>query len=430
MYSILNEIINFVVEKANPYNIVKNYVKLCEDKLIIKDKEFSITGNIYILAIGKAACSMGKAIEDILGNRIKEGIAVTKYGYSQNLKVLRVIEAGHPYPDENSIKAGKIGLDIIKKANENDLIIFLISGGASSLFEVPEDDISFSDIREMYKLLVDSGLDIYKINTVRKHISKIKGGKILQFTQAKVISIIISDVVGNDLSTIASGLTYKDSTTFKDAIDVLKSKNIWEKVPSSIKKVLQLGMDKKYPETLKELSDNVYNFLIYDNVQLLEEIKQFLNSKGYSSKIVTTYMTGESREFGKFVSSIIKEIKRFNRPFSKPLILLFGGETYVTVTSETGKGGPNQEIILSMIHELKGYHDVFGLAMDTDGTDGPTDAAGAFFDDNILEKSKNYDLLKYLETNSSYNILDKIGCLIKTGPTYSNLNSLVIVGIL
>jgi glycerate 2-kinase len=427
MNPFVQKLVDFIVDQVNPYKILKRKVKINEDFLIVNNQQIKLSGDIYVISVGKAACSMGRAVEDLLGEKIKEGIAVTKYGYAQELKKLNIVEAGHPYPDENSIEAGKLGLELVKRAKSNDTIIFLISGGASSLFEVPEEGISPEDLRKAYTLLVNSGMNISEINTIRKHISKIKGGKILKYTRAKIISLIISDVVGNDLSTIASGLTYKDPTTFKDAYELLTAKDLWKKLPDSVKKVILRGLEDNSLETLKEIPENVHNFLIADNDSLLLELKKFVESFGVRAEIITSYVTGEAREFGKFVSSIVKEIKTKNRPFSPPVALIFGGETYVTVTSRTGKGGPNQEIILSMINELKDFENVLALALDTDGTDGPTDAAGAYFDENILRSARNKDIRQYLIKNSAYDILKDINALIFTGPTYSNLNSICVV---
>lgn len=422
------ELAKAVIESSDPYTIVRRALKILDDKLVVLNKDFPIKGDIYILAFGKAACSMAKAAEDILGDKIKEGIVITKYGYALPLKKIKVIEAGHPLPDENSLKGARIGVELAKRVGENDILLVLISGGGSALFTLPEDGISLDDKIKTNKLLLESGAKIYEINVVRKHISKVKGGKLAKLVRGTVISLILSDVVGDPLEAIASGPTVSDPTTFHDAYRILKLYRIWDKLPESIKKHIELGVKGEKEETLKENLPNVHNFIIGSNSVACEAARKKAEELGYNAYILTTTLEGEAREVALALGSIIEEIYRNGRPFKKPCILIAGGETTVTITEEAGLGGPNQELALSIARKIKGLRGVAVLAMDTDGTDGPTDAAGGLVDSYTLEilERQGLNVDEYLRKHNSYEALKRAKALLMTGPTRTNVNSIVI----
>lgn len=272
------EIAKAAIESADPYKAVKRSLKFDGDKLVVEGKKFHLKGDVYVLAFGKASCAMAKAVEDVLGERIKEGVAITKYGYASPfgdgytspfgdgyaapLKKIEVIEAGHPIPDENSLKGALKGVELAKKVDEGDLLIVLISGGGSALFTLPEDGISLEDKIKTNELLLKSGARIYEINTVRKHISKVKGGKLAKSIRGTLVSLILSDVVGDPLEAIASGPTVKDPTTFRDAQRILKLYNVWEKLPESVRSHIREGLKGEREETLKEELPRVHNFII------------------------------------------------------------------------------------------------------------------------------------------------------------------------
>ncbi|MFA4719909.1 glycerate kinase type-2 family protein [Pyrococcus kukulkanii] len=420
------ELVKEAINAADPYKAVKRVVKVQGNKLIVEGKEFLIKGGVYVIAFGKAACEMARAIEEIV--EVKDGVAVTKYGYGKPLKKIRVIEAGHPIPDENSIKGAEEALRILEKTNEDDIVFVLISGGGSALFELPEDGITLEDLKRTNELLITSGATIHEINTVRKHISKIKGGKLAKRIRGTGIALIISDVVGDNLEAIASGPTVKDPTTFEDAKRILDLYGIWEKVPESVRTVIEKGMKGEIDETLKEDLPNIYNFLIASNSKSCEAIVKKAKEKGFDAHIVTTVLEGEAREAGIFIASIAKEIAERGRPFRPPVVLVFGGETTVTIRGESGKGGPNQEIALSASRKIRGLN-ITLVAFDTDGTDGPTDAAGGIVDGETYEKlrSEGIDVEEYLFTHNAYEALKRVGALLFTGPTGTNVNSIVIV---
>ncbi|ASJ16098.1 glycerate kinase [Thermococcus chitonophagus] len=419
------ELVKEAINAADPYKAVKRAIAVQGNKLIVNGKEFTKSGDIYVIAFGKAACEMARAVEDTV--EVKEGIAVTKYGYGRPLRTVKVIEAGHPIPDENSIKGAEEALKLLSKVREEDIVFILISGGGSALFELPEEGITLEDLKKTNELLIKSGATIHEINTVRKHISKVKGGKLAKRIKGIGIALIISDVVGDNLEAIASGPTVKDPTTFRDAERILKLYGIWEEIPESVRMVIEKGLKGEIEETLKEDLPNIYNFLVASNSKSCEAIVRKAKERGFDAHILTTVLEGEAREAGIFISSIAREILERKRPFKPPVVLVFGGETTVTIRGESGKGGPNQEIALSASRKIAGLN-VTIVAFDTDGTDGPTDAAGGIVDGETYEKLRNagIDVEKELFTHNAYETLKKVGALLFTGPTGTNVNSIVI----
>jgi len=420
------------IKSADPYKAVKRALKVEDNRLIIKGKEFPIKGKVYVLAFGKAACSMAKAVEEVLEGKIVEGFAVTKYGYALPLKKIRVVEAGHPIPDENSMKGAQLGVELAKKVGENDILLVLISGGGSALFMLPEDGISLEDKMKTNELLLKSGAKIYEINTVRKHISKVKGGKLAKLVKGTLISLILSDVVGDPLEAIASGPTVKDSTTFQDAYRLLKLYNVWGKLPESVKRHIELGIKGEREETLKEDLPNVHNFLIASNSLACEAAKRKAEELGLNAYILTTTLEGEAREVAIAFGSIIEGIYHRERPFKRPCVLIAGGETTVTIEGEAGLGGPNQEFALSIARKIADLKGVVVLAMDTDGTDGPTDAAGGLVDSYTLKtlKERSIDVEEFLKAHNAYEALKEANALLLTGATRTNVNSIIIAVIL
>lgn len=428
------EVALFLMEEAlrsaNPYEAVKRALSTEGRRLKVFDREFEVRGKVYLLSFGKAACAMTKAAVDVLGDTIEEGVLVTKYGYAEDCPGwinIKAIEAGHPVPDENSLLAGKLGLELAKKVGPDDILLVLISGGGSALFLLPEDGIRLEDKIKTNELLLKSGAKIYEINTVRKHLSAVKGGKLAKVVKGTVISLILSDVVGDPLEAIASGPTVKDPTTFKDARRILKLYNVWEKLPESVKRQVERGLMGDVEETLKEDLPNVHNFIVGSGAIACEAAKRKAEELGFNAAILTTTLEGEAKDVALAMGSIVEEIARNDRPLKKPVVLIAGGEWTVTIEGEAGLGGPNQEFALSIARKIAGLKAVV-LAIDTDGTDGPTDAAGGMVDGETLEKLKEagIDVEDTLKRHEAYHALEKVGALLKTGPTGTNVNSLVI----
>ncbi|WP_258083874.1 glycerate kinase type-2 family protein [Thermococcus thermotolerans] len=424
------DIMRAAIGSADPYWAVRRSISVDGNRMTVFGEEFPLFGKVYLLAFGKAACSMARAVVDLLGERIEEGVIVTKYGYAEDcprLGRMKVIEAGHPVPDENSLLGGKLGLELAEKVGANDILLVLISGGGSALFLLPERGITLEDKIRTNELLLKSGAKIYEINTVRKHISAVKGGKLAKRVRGTVISLILSDVVGDPLEAIASGPTVKDPTTFQDAFRILKLYGVWEKLPESVKAHIELGLEGEAEETLKEDLPNVHNFIVGSNTLACESALAKARELGYNAAILTTTLEGEAREIALAIGSIVQEIARYDRPVPKPAVLMAGGEWTVTIEGEAGLGGPNQEFALSIARKIAGLNAVV-LAVDTDGTDGPTDAAGGIVDGKTLGllRGVGVDVEEVLRRHDAYNALEKAGALLKTGPTGTNVNSLVV----
>ncbi|NJE05001.1 glycerate kinase [Thermococcus sp. M36] len=424
------EIMRAAIGSADPYWAVRRSLKVEGNRLVVSGKEFPVRGKVYLLAFGKAACAMSRAVIDVLGERIGEGIIVTKYGYAEDCPKwsnIMVLEAGHPVPDKNSLLSGKLGVELAKKVGNDDILIVLISGGGSALFLLPEEGISLEDKIKTNELLLRSGAKIYEINTVRKHISAVKGGKLAKRVRGTVISLILSDVVGDPLEAIASGPTVKDPTTFEDAFRILKLYGVWEKLPESVKRHIELGLEGKAEETLKEDLPNVHNFIVGSNTLACESALAKAEELGYNALLLTTTLEGEAREIALAIGSVVQEIAKYDRPVPKPAVLIAGGEWTVTIEGKAGLGGPNQEFALSVARKIAGLNAVV-LAVDTDGTDGPTDAAGGIVDGKTLGLlgEAGVDVEEVLRKHNAYGALERVGALLKTGPTGTNVNSLVI----
>jgi glycerate 2-kinase len=372
---------------------------------------------------------MAKAVfERVPGERVGNALIVTKHGYAMDCDGIeaRIIEAGHPIPDENSLLAGKLGLELAEKVRRDDILLTLISGGGSALFVYPAEGISLEDIIRTNELLLRSGATIREINTVRKHLSRVKGGRLARAVRGTVVSLIVSDVVGDDLSSIASGITSPDPTTYRDAYEVLLRRGIWDRVPESARRVIERGMHGEIEETPKEL-ENAHNFIIAGNSKACEAVARKARELGFNSSVMTTTLEGEAKEVALAVGSIIEEVVKRDRPLKKPAVLVFGGEWTVTVGDAKGLGGPNQEFALSVTRKIAGLN-VTVVAFDTDGTDGPTDVAGGIVDGETLKKLEEagVDVEEALRNHDSYHALEKAGALLKTGPTGTNVNSMVI----
>lgn len=434
--SIALDAIEKAIESVNPKNLIRSKVLLVDKKFMVNNRVFDLKSfrRIFVVGGGKASGYMAEAIEEILGERIHGGLIVVPRGTAKEIKtkIIRVHEASHPIPDESSVEGAKKIIKLAEKAEESDLVICLISGGGSSLMAYPHDGITLEDKRRITEILLKCGANINEINTVRKHLSKFKGGQLAKSVYpATLISLLLSDVVGDPLDVIASGPTVPDSTTFKDAINVLKKYNIWDKAPKSIRKLLSDGERRLISETPK--SDDpcfkkVYNFVIGNNrIACLSAIEE-LKKRGLNTLLFTSLIEGEARNIGLFMSSVAREIAISNNPIPRPAGIVIGGESTVTVIGK-GIGGRNQEIALASALGISGLKGVVIASASTDGIDGPTDAAGAIVDGDTVYRSKlkGLNAEEYLRDNDSYSFFAKIGDLIFTGPTGTNVNDITIL---
>ena len=427
------EIFNEALEAVNPRKCVLEHVNLKGNVLNIDGKEYDLKKyrSIFVIAFGKAASSMGNALQEVLGERITGGIVVSNTRPHFVFSKMRFYLSSHPIPDERSIHAAREAMKLIEYAGEKDLVIFLISGGGSALLALPSQGISIEDKRKVTELLLRAGVDTYGLNAVRKHISQIKGGGLLKKAlPTKVITLILSDVVGDRLDAIASGPTVPDPTTFEDAWRVIEELRLEHRIPPQVVIHLEKGRNGNIPETLKREefdSDMVQTVIVGNNLKSLVAAERKAGELGYNTILLSSQIQGESREVAKVIAAITLDIERFDIPVKKPACLIFGGETTVTVTGD-GKGGRSTETSLAFSMEIMG-HKILGLFCGTDGIDGPTDAAGAICDGLTRLRARKIKLSarESLIQNDSYSFFDKLGDLIKTGPTGTNVMDIGVV---
>lgn len=382
-------------------------------KVALKSKEFG-AGKVYLVAAGKAAWQMAKAASDSLGEKIEAGVVVTKYDHVMgDIPKIKCYEAGHPVPDDNSFSATQSAIDLVSNLSNNDTVLFLLSGGGSALFEKPL--IAGEELAEITKQLLACGADIVEINTIRKRLSAVKGGKFAKLCEpAKVYSIVLSDILGDPLDMIASGPAYPDSSTSEQTISIAKKYNL---------KLSDRHWELLSQETPKEL-DNVETKITGSVRNLCSAAAECCKKLGYNPIILTDMLACEAREAGSFLASIAKS----NQKITESVAYIAGGETVVHITGK-GKGGRNQELALAA---AEGIADCIGTAIfsvGSDGTDGPTDAAGGYADDSTKAMINNagIDIYEVLRNNDAYNALSITDGLIFTGATGTNVNDVSVL---
>jgi glycerate 2-kinase len=422
---------------VDPISAIRKVVQRKGNQLQIEGRRLDIDRfrNLWVIGAGKAAASMGKAMEGILGPYLSGGILATKYRHSLPLKKLELVEAAHPLPDANSLAAANRIIDLIKSRIEpDDLVICLLSGGASPLLVSPAQNITLEDKLICTQLLQNSGADIHELNSVRKHLSNIKGGGLARLlAPARVITMILSDVVGDDVGTIASGPMSPDPTTFGDCLEIFRKYLLWEQIPLDVKRRLELGAAGKMPETPKDgdpIFRNTETIIVGNNARACTAAAQAAKRLGYHVLVLTSRLEGDTGEAARFHMSLANEIVFQRRPLRRPACIISGGETTVKVTGQ-GKGGRNQEFALHCARQLARLPAPCLVAsLGTDGTDGPTDAAGAIADNTTLVRSMKHGaqfLNDSLANNDSYTFFKQIGDLIVTGPTRTNVMDLHII---
>jgi hydroxypyruvate reductase len=381
---------------------------------------------IYLIGAGKASASMAQAVEKVFGDRISKGVIATKYGYVLPLERTEIIEAGHPIPDQMGLEGAKKIRILLKATGPEDLVIFLLSGGGSALLPLPVDGITLPEKQQVTQYLLDCGADIQEINTVRKHISQIKGGWLAGWAYpSTVIGFILSDVIGDHLDVIGSGPTVPDISTFKEAWEILRKYDLTDRIAPSVQRHLTLGKEGRAKETPKPgdpIFEKVSNVLIGSNILALRAAKKEASSFGLHALILSSSIAGDTREAARFHSAIAKEVILSGSPLPKPACIISGGETTVTIKGH-GLGGRNQEFALAGALELSGFEKIVLLSGGTDGTDGPTDAAGAIADHTTVERARAMGLnpKAHLENNDSYSFFQRLGDLLITGPTHTNV---------
>jgi hydroxypyruvate reductase/glycerate 2-kinase len=425
----------------DPSFIIKSYAERILSYYSMKNFQ-----EILVAGFGKASYQMAVALEESIDpGLISDGIVITKYGHakkirstlsgqqSASLKKIKEYEAAHPVPDENGIRATEEIVRLLQHRNEKTLVICLISGGGSALIVSPVDGISLSEKQEITDLLIRSGADIKELNAVRKHISKVKGGRLAELAYpAETISLMISDVVGDHLDVIASGPTAPDSSSYAAALDVIKKYSLEKKAPGSVLDLLKRGSEGSVPDTTGKdnpVFNNVQNIIVGSNRTALETAKNEAVSMGFDAEIISSEITGEARAAGKWLAEKARALKGIKGQGDKGRkCLISGGETTVTV-EENGKGGRNTELALAFAMEIEGVEGITFLSAGTDGTDGPTDATGAVVNGETIIRAGNtgLDAREYLDNNDSYNLFKETDSLLITGPTGTNVMDMQIV---
>jgi glycerate 2-kinase len=419
------------LQAVDPAEAIIRHVKLNDDRLIIGERQFNLKDydRILVVGAGKAVAPMAKAIENLLGNRVSGGVIVVKDAHGLPLEKIKVREAGHPVPDQRGIDGTAEILSLVEKAGERDLIICLISGGGSALLSAPVQGISLEDKQNATKLLLVCGATIHEFNTVRKHLSQAKGGRLAQMAYpAGVISLILSDVVGDDLDVIASGPTVPDPSTFQDAEKILKGYGVWDQLAPSVRTHIDKGVAGRIEDTPKPdhaCFQRCFPVLVGTNLQALKAAGREAERLGYRPLILSSKTEGEAREVARFYAAVAKEILSSQNPLKPPACLLAGGETTVTLRGD-GRGGRNQELALAAALAIDGWDSIVVLSGGTDGTDGPTDAAGALADGTTVARAlqSGLDPKDFLRRNDSYSFFQQLDDLVMTGPTRTNVMDL------
>lgn len=421
------QIFRAALEAADPRTAIRRHLRREGSRLLAGDAVYNLSaGQIYVVGAGKASGAMAAAVEELLGDRVASGIVMVKDGHGVPTKRIQIWEASHPVPDERGVHGTAAILDLLARVTSADLVIVLISGGGSALLPAPVEGVSLAEKQEVTRQLLASGATIQEINAIRKHCSRVKGGLLARAASpARSLTLILSDVIGDPLDAIASGPTVPDPTTYHEALAILDRYQLRDHVPAAIRRHLEAGARGKVPETPKAHDPcfaKARYLVIGNNLQSLLAAKERAEGLGFHTLLLTSSLRGESREVAQALAAILLEIRRTGYPLAPPACLLLGGETTVTVRGG-GKGGRNQELVLAGAIAIAGAEDLVVFSAGTDGTDGPTDAAGAMADGETCARAAaaGLDPRRALEANDSYHFFQALGDLIKTGPTFTNV---------
>jgi hydroxypyruvate reductase len=397
------------------------------DRVLRAREDLSRYKRVFVVGAGKASGTMARAVEELLGSRISAGCVNVKEGDTARTRLIELHPCGHPVPDERGLNGAKHIAEICAEAGEDDLVICLLSGGASALAPLPAPPITLAEKQETTKLLLACGATIHEMNAVRKHLSAIKGGQLARMAApAHVLSLILSDVVGDDLDVIGSGPTAPDASTFRDAFAVLEKYEIRELVPARVRERLWNGAQET-PKAADLLFENVENIIVGSNQKSLESAAQAAKELGYKTLILSSTIEGETRDVARMHAAIARQIRMYEQPLRPPVCVISGGETTVAMRNEkSGKGGRNQEFALAAAIDLAELEDVLILSAGTDGTDGPTDAAGAVADGDTVARA-NGKAADALRGHDAYPVFEELGDLIVTGATGTNVMDLHLI---
>jgi glycerate 2-kinase len=423
LHAVAAELQRAALAAVEPGAAVRQHLRRQGDLVHVGDRSYNLGEyeHVYVVGGGKAAVPMAATVADVLGDRLTNGIVVTKVGHAGSgppLPGLRVLEAGHPVPDRNSVRGAQAIADLARQATARDLIVCLISGGGSALLTLPVEGLDLDDLQELTDALLRSGATINELNTVRKHWSSFKGGNLARLAApAAVVTLVLSDVVGDPLDVIASGPTVPDPTTTVDAQEILDRYSIWPGRPVPFQET---------PKPGDAVFERVHHVIVGSNRQAAVAALERARQLGFNGLLLSTYVEGEAREVARVAAALAKGVRSYGDPIPAPACLVWGGETTVTIRGD-GKGGRNQELALAAALALEGWPGVMLVPLATDGTDGPTDAAGALVTGETVARARalGLDPLAALMANDSYTFFDELGDLIRTGPTGTNVNDLL-----
>jgi len=424
------KVLEYALESVNSFNLVKDQVKVDNDLRIGSFKyDLRKIENVYVVGGGKQVTFAASALEEVLGHRIREGVVVEKEGAGCKTKNIRVIEGGHPIPDNGSVEGAREIIRLVKKAGKNDLVIACVTGGCTSLTMLPPEGITLEDVRHVSQLLLDCGAPIQDMNTVRKHLSQVGGGKLAVITPpAELVSLIAIDEVAG----VPWGPTVPDTTFFSDAVRVLVKYGLWDKVPASVRGYFERAdLLQETPKAIdfERMKVRVQHVVFAENRMLCRAAERKAAELGIEAATISTGLEGEAKDVGVIIAAIAREIEKHETSFKLPCLLVASGETTVTIRDAHGEGGRNQELTLSAALKIARSRKITIASIGTDGTDGPTNIAGAIVDGYTLERSKrvNVNPVDALERHDSSNLFRKLGDAIYTENTKTNLMDLTLI---
>lgn len=435
------------IQAVNPYDAMLKRLQRDGDRLTLGKHTYDLSeiDHVFVVGGGKAGALMAQAAEQLLGERIRAGLVIVKEGYAaaqdgntasatdhSQIDRIKILQAGHPIPDSRGVDATREMIGILAKAGRRDLVLCLISGGGSALMTAPVEGVVLEDLQTLTLLLLKSGAEIDEINALRKHLDRVKGGKMARLAEpAQVAALVLSDVIGDPLDAIASGPTVPDTSSFASARAVLDKYALIDRVPPSIRSYLEKGVQGEIPENPQPgdpLFEQVHVQIIGSNRVAAQAAIEQARTEGMDAMLLTTFLQGEARQAGRFLGAIARQIAADGKPLPRPACLVIGGETTVTVTG-AGLGGRNQELALGAVRELNGLSKVALVTLATDGGDGPTDAAGAVVTGGTRARARQsgLDPADFLRRNDAYHFFSPLGDLLKPGPTLTNVNDLAFI---
>ena len=431
----LRSVLQAALNAVDPATAVATHLRREGDLLLAGGRRYALGDydRVFVVGAGKAGAPMAQAVEALLGDRITAGCVVVKYGHQAPTRTVRIMQAGHPVPDQAGLAAGREVLALAAAAGPRDLVLCLLSGGGSALLEALPSGITLVDLRATTDLLLSCGATINEINCLRKHLSLVKGGQLARVVApATLVTLVLSDVVGSPLDVIASGPTVPDPTTWADALAVVERYHLAGRLPASVAQRLATGEMGALPDTPKAanpLFNQAQTLIVADNAIAADAAGVEAERQGYYALVLSTFIEGEAREVAKVAVALGREVQAHRRPVSPPACLVLGGETTVTLGSQPGQGGRNQELALAAAVALAGHPGITLVALATDGSDGPTDAAGGIVDGETVSRglALGLDARGHLDTHDAYAYLDAAGALLRTGPTRTNVNDLILV---